>query len=139
MARGSETAARALCQILRENGYIVRNADFARLLKINPTNISAYLAQPEKNRRISPRIDTIAQWCWAISQQTALDIQLVIDSSAELLFRVSGHNAEGHPVEEQSHTTNYREIDQMPLHSWGLEWNQFLKTYDRFLVESIRD
>jgi predicted transcriptional regulator len=138
MARGSETAARVLCQILRENGYIKTNADFARLLKINPTNISAYLAQPEKSRRISPRIDTIAQWCWAISQQTALDIQVVIDSSAELLFKASGHNADGLPIEEETRTTNYRELDQMPLHSWGREWNQFLQTYDRFLVESIR-
>lgn len=136
MARGSRTAAQALCDVLHATGYIRTNADFARLLKINPTNISAYLADPgQGGRRVSPRIDTLAQWCWAISQGTALDIRIVIDSSGELLFQVKGHAKGGEPIEEISMTTCYREIDQMPLLSWGKEWTEFLDTYEKFYVE----
>lgn len=139
MARGSKTAAQALCDVLHSAGYIRTNADFARLLKINPTNISAYLASPgQEGRRVSPRIDTLAQWCWAISQSTGLDIRIVLDSSGELLFQVRGHNRAGEPIEEASITTCYREVDQMPLLSWGKEWSTFLETYEKFYVEGKR-
>jgi len=137
MARKSDSAARVLYSVLERTGYVKKNVDMARILRINEANISSYLARHStKGKRIHARIDTISQWCWALNQTTGLKIKITIDPSAEVVFEIDGHDAQGNPLESWVETTSYREQDQIPLVQWEKEWNDFIKRYERFLVES---
>jgi hypothetical protein len=136
VARRADAAARALHQLLVETGYATTAADTARLLRIDPKNISAYLAAPgSRGRRVRPRIDTLAQWCWVISQTTGLELQVVADGSGEVYYEVSGYGAAGQPIVSKRLLTNYRETDASPLPSWVTEWDTFIRQYATFYVE----
>jgi hypothetical protein len=132
LARGADTAARALWVILRDHGYARCQNDLGKILRISEKNAYKYLLPEGHKNRISPRIDTIAHWCWAVSQTTGLTLRLVVDSSAEVSLEVSGYNASGEAVEEQVIVTSYREVDLLPLQSWSSEWFKFLKRYKSF-------
>lgn len=132
LARGAKTAAQVLWSILQDHGYANSQNDLGRMLRISEKNTYKYLLPEDHKNRISPRIDTIAHWCWAISQTTGLTIRVVIDSSAELSLEVSGYDVNGRAVEEQVICTSYREVDLLPLQSWSKDWFKFLKKYKHF-------
>ena len=132
LARGAETAARALWSILRDHGYAKCQNDLGKMLRISEKNVYKYLLPEDHRNRISPRIDTIAHWCWAVSQTTGLTLRMVVDSSAEVSLEVSGYDASGEAIEEQVVHTSYREVDLLPLQSWSTEWFKFLKKYKSF-------
>lgn len=137
MARGSDTATRVLWGALERHGYVQSIADFARVLRVDPKNASAYLApRGERRRRIKPRLDTISQWCWAISQTTSLSVGFSCDPSGEIVIEISGFHADGTPIPVERKVTNYREIDQAPLRQWEREWGKFLEDHTSFYVES---
>jgi hypothetical protein len=119
-------------RILQDHGYVKTQSDLSKILRIGDKNVSRYLLPPGHKHRISPRIDTLAGWCWAISQTTGLGLRLVIDSSAEVSIGVSGYKSNGEPVEDQVIHTSYRETDMVPLQSWVEEWLKFLKKYKSF-------
>lgn len=137
MARKSDSAARVLYSILEKTGYVKKKVDMARILRINDSNISSYLARHNtKGKRIHARLDTISQWCWVLNQTTGLKIKITIDPSAEVVFEIEGHDAQGLPLESWMETTSYREQDQIPSAQWEKEWIEFIKKYERFFVES---
>ena len=135
MPRSSRSPASSLLRILQDTGYVSNGAEMGRLLRIEAKNIHRYL-QPEGARwRISPKLETLAQWCWALSQSTGLSLRLLIDSSGELDIEVSGYSAAGNPLSTQLYNTNYRRCDAAPLASWGVEWAEFLERFQRYYVE----
>ncbi len=135
MRRNSRSPAVTILSILQSTGYVSNGAEMGRLLRIEPKNVHRYL-QPEGARwRIVPKLETLAQWCWALSQSTGLSLRLLIDSSGELDIEVSGYTASGEPVTPRSYNTAYREQDAAPLASWGRDWSEFLARFREYYVE----
>lgn len=135
MRRSSRSPAATILHILQSTGYASNGAEMGRLLRIEPKNVHRYL-QPEGARwRIVPKLETLAQWCWALSQSTGLSLRLLIDSSGELDIEVSGYTASGEPLTPQTHNTAYREHDTTPLASWGRDWIEFLARFREYYVE----
>lgn len=118
--------------MLNRHGYTKTQAELAQVLRICDKNVSRYLLPVGHRHRISPRLDTIAGWCWFISQTTGLSLRIVVDSSAEVVIEASGYSAQGEPIEEESVLTSYREVDASPAKSWAEEWTKFLKRYKSF-------
>jgi hypothetical protein len=139
MRQNSKSPAATILCILQATGYAESGAEMGRLLRIAPKNVHRYL-QPETGRwRISPRLETLAQWCWALSQTTGLSLRIIIDSSGELDIEASGYAADGSPVPLTTHNTSYREWDQIPLQSWSQDWREFLTRFRAYYVDRSTD
>jgi hypothetical protein len=135
MRQQSKTTAQTVLLILSDTGYCSSAAEMGRLLRIEPKNIHRYLQPSGSQWRIAPRIETLAQWCWAITQTTGLSLRVLIDSSGEVDIEVSGYDAHGKAIQTTLHNTSYREHDQYPLQHWQAEWAEFLEHFSEYYVE----
>ena len=111
MARNARTPLRVLYDLLCEQGYVDTQVQFADLLRISRSNIASYLASPNAKYRISPRLDSLQCWAWAVSRQTGLEIALLVDPSGEVLWEADGWNSRGKQIEPTRLETSFREHD----------------------------
>lgn len=129
MARSARTPLRVLYDLLVEQGYCDTQVEFADLLRISRSNIASYLAGTHAKYRISPRLDSLHCWAWAVSRQTGLQIGLKIDSSGEVLWEATGWDKFGKEIPPTRLETSFREQDSRPLASWSPEWSEFLSEH----------
>ena len=129
MARNARTPLRVLYDLLCEQGYCDTQVQFADLLRISRSNIASYLAGPGAKYRISPRLDSLQCWAWAVSRQTGLELALRVDASGEVLWEAGGWNATGKQIEPKRLETSFREHDSRPLASWATEWHDYLERH----------
>jgi hypothetical protein len=127
MARNARTPLRVLYDLLCAQGYCDTQVQFADLLRISRSNIASYRASPGSKYRISPRLDSLHCWAWAVSRQTGLEVALRVDPRGEVLWEAGGWNAKGKQIEPVRLETSFREHDARPLSSWAAEWGRFLE------------
>ena len=126
MALHARTALRVLYDLLVTAGYCDTQVQFAELLRIKPNNVASYLAAPSARYRVSPRLDTLLCWAWALSRETALEVSLRVEPCGEVLWHVTGWDARGQPFPPQQLQTSFREHEARPLVSWRADWQAYL-------------
>jgi hypothetical protein len=117
------TPLRAIYDLLVLHGYVDNQTQFTDLLRIGKTNVSSYMASKDKPYRVSPRLDTLALWCWVISTHTNIRLQMIVDGATlDLSVEVTGYSKDGKPIDRAVIPTNFSSTFKCPVPSWHGEW-----------------
>jgi hypothetical protein len=127
------TPAQAIYDVLSITGYVKSKRSFARLLNVNEGNVYAYLTDPRpregdvedamrgQNRaRISARTDTLHGWCWVISENTGLALEIRLEPNRQFVLIVQGVDSEGRSIRPMRYRTIYHDYDFSEPVGWEL-------------------